>query len=582
MTKLSLRSVLIFPYVILVVCLALAIGSLSYNAGYRAVQTVSNHLLEETVNRISQAIDRHVVGSVATLEVAFPYGMRVDADIKSNLEDIRDRFWSASSLYLDPNNYVYYGNKAGQAIGLYRHSIKKGELRVKYKPEEHRKFYELNGINSTPTLLSIEEKNFDPRVRPWFYTGSRNYSDTWTSVYIDFRTNDLIATRARQVIGHDGKFEGVVATDMSLKSLNDFISNLNISENAIAFIIEPDGELIASSVSQNIKRNKDGNKIRVKADQSGNTLLSDIYSKMVPLISKKVTSDKPETFSFTDDLQREIYVAYNKFEDGAGLEWINVVAIPSSDFMGDIKHNIFQTIVLSLLATGLAGIIGFIILQWVTKDLKVLSDAVNNVNSGYIEEPINIQRNDEIGDLAKNFLAMQRRLHTDYLTNLPNRYAFEQHLKTKIEKYNSGENTHPFTILFIDLNDFKKINDVYGHDVGDQVLIQFADKVHSAIDHHDLAARFAGDEFVIVINDVNNKDDLEIVLSRIKQILLEPLHSSDVFADSFGGAIGVANYPEDGKTIDQLLVVADNNMYANKAEIKKNNKKYLVEESDKS
>ena len=569
MTKLSLRSVLIFPYVVLVVCLALAIGSLSYSAGYHAVQTVSNHLLEETVSRISQAIDRHVVGSVATLEVAFPDGMLMDADIKSNLKDIRDRFWSASSLHLDPNNYVYYGNKAGQAIGLYRYSIKKGELRVKYTPEEHRKFYELNGINSTPTLLSIEEKNFDPRVRPWFHAGSSNNNDTWTSVYIDFRTHDLIATRARQVIGRDGTFEGVVATDMSLKSLNDFVSNLNISDNAIAFIIEPDGQLIASSVSPNIKRNKNGIKTRVKADQSGNALLSDIYSQMVPLISEKVTNDKPETFSFTDDLQREIYVAYNKFEDGAGLEWINVVAIPSSDFMGDIKYNIFQTILLGILATGLAGIIGFIILQWVTKDLKVLSDAVNNVNSGYIEEPINIQRNDEIGDLAKNFSAMQRRLHTDYLTGLPNRYAFEQHLKTKIEKYNSEENTNPFAIFFIDLNDFKKINDVYGHDVGDQVLIQFADRVRSAIGHDDLAARFAGDEFVIVINDVNNKDYLETVLSRVKQTLSEPLNSSGVFTDSFGGAIGVANYPKDGSTIDQLLVVADNNMYANKAEIKK-------------
>lgn len=571
MTKLSLRSVLIFPYVVLVVCLALAIGSLSYNAGYHAVQTVSNHLLEETVSRISQAIDRHVVGSVATLKVAFPDGMRVDADIKNNLKDIRDRFWSASSLHLDPNNYVYYGNKAGQAIGLYRDSIKKGELRIKYKPEEHRKFYEINGINSTPTLISIEEKNFDPRVRPWFYAGSRNNNnnDTWTSVYIDFRTYDLIATRARKVIGHDGKFEGVVATDMSLKSLNDFVSNLNISDNAIAFIIETDGQLIASSVSPNIKRNKDGIKIRVKADQSGNALLSDIYSQMVPLISEKITNDKPETFSFTDDLQREIYVAYNKFEDGAGLEWINVVAIPSSDFMGDIKNNNFQTILLGILATGLAGIIGFIILQWVTRDLKVLSDAVNNVNSGYIEEPINIQRNDEIGDLAKNFSAMQRRLHTDYLTGLPNRYAFEQHLKTKIEKYNYGEHANPFSIFFIDLNDFKKINDVYGHDVGDQVLIQFADRVRSAIGHGDLAARFAGDEFVVVINDVNNKGDLENALSRVKQTLSEPLNSSDIFTDSFGGAIGVANYPEDGRTIEQLLVVADNNMYANKAEIKK-------------
>ena len=58
-------------------------------------------------------------------------------------------------------------------------------------------------------------------------------------------------------------------------------------------------------------------------------------------------------------------------------------------------------------------------------------------------------------------------------------------------------------------------------------------------------------------------------MSRVKQTLSEPLNSSDVFSDSFGGAIGVANYPADGVTIEQLLVVADSNMYANKAETKK-------------
>jgi len=572
MTKLSLRSVLIFPYVILIVCLAIAIGFLSYGAGTHAVQTVSNHLLEETVSRISQAIDRHVVGSVATLEVAFPDGMLADSDIKTNLDEMRSRFWTASSLHLDPNNYVYYGNKAGQALGLYRYSIDKGELRVKFQPEEHRKFYDLDGINGIPMLSSTEEKNFDPRVRPWFHAGSSNNNDTWTSVYIDFRTHDLIATRARQVLGFDGQFEGVVATDMSLKSLNDFVSNLNISENGIAFIIEPNGQLIASSQSENIKHNEEGENIRVNASQSGNALLSDIYSQMVPLISAKVASFKPETFSFTDELHREIHVAYNKFEDGAGLEWINVVAMPSSDFMGDIKNNIFQTILLGVLATGLVVIIGFMVLQWVTKDLKILSHAVNNVSSGYIEEPINIQRNDEIGALAKSFSAMQRRLHTDYLTGLPNRYAFEQHLKAKIKKYDLGEEKNPFAILFIDLNDFKKINDVYGHDVGDQVLIEFAVRMYTSIREHDLAARFAGDEFVIVLNDIKRSEDLDNIILTLKQTLSEPLNSFDISVVSLGGAIGVAQYPDDGNTVEQLLVVADSNMYANKASIKKDNK----------
>ena len=72
---LSLRLVLIVPYVVLVIALAIALGVLSYSAGSSAVATVSEHLLLETVSRISQAVDRHIVGSSAVLETAFPSGV---------------------------------------------------------------------------------------------------------------------------------------------------------------------------------------------------------------------------------------------------------------------------------------------------------------------------------------------------------------------------------------------------------------------------------------------------------------------------------------------------------------------------
>jgi diguanylate cyclase (GGDEF)-like protein len=569
MTKFSLRSVLIFPYVALIICLAIAIGILSYTAGSHAVRTVSNHLLEETVSRISQAIDRHVVGSVATLEAAFPDGMLAHDDIQADLEKIRTRFWIASSLHMDPNNYVYYGNTAGQAIGLYRHSIETGELRVKYSPDEHRTFYLIDGINGTPKFSSREEKNFDPRVRPWFRAGWDSSNDTWTSVYIDFGTHELVATRARQVQGVHGGLEGVVATDMSLKSLNDFVSNLKISANGIAFIIEPNGMLIASSCSPNVKQDENGQNIRVTAEKSGHALLSDIYLQIAPFISGEMANLKPETFFFTDDLGRDIHVAYNKFEDGAGLKWINVVAMPGEDFMGGIKNNVFRTLFVGILATGLVIVIGLSVLHWVTKDLKVLSHAVSRVGSGYLEEPINIQRKDEIGDLAKNFSAMQRRLQTDYLTGLPNRYAFEQYLKATIEKSAAAEANTTFAVLFVDINDFKMINDVFGHDAGDQALIEFALRLKTNIRQNDFAARFAGDEFVIMLNNVRTKNDLEPIRSKIEKALSAPLKSFDAKDLTLIGAIGVAHYPEDATTVDELLVVADKQMYANKAVLKK-------------
>ena len=128
--RLSLRQVLTIPYVVLVLALAVTIAGLSYFAGSRAVDAVSSHLLIETVGRIGQAVDRHIMGSGAVLEAAFPDGMPTGPTIDDDLQSLRTRFWIATSLHTDPNNYVYFGNRQGQGIGLFRHSKTEGELRL--------------------------------------------------------------------------------------------------------------------------------------------------------------------------------------------------------------------------------------------------------------------------------------------------------------------------------------------------------------------------------------------------------------------------------------------------------------------
>ena len=448
----SLRIVLIFPYVTLVVLLAVAIGALSYQTGRQAVLTVSNHLLTETVSRIGQAIDRHVVGSVATLEAAFPNGMLAPDNIESDLDNIRTRFWIATSLHIDPNNYVYYGNLEGQAIGLFRRSFEVGELRIKFRPEEHRKRYRIDGINGIPQYESTEKALFDPRTRPWFQVAEKSDKDIWTSVYIDFGTHDLVATRARRVLGEQGELKGVVATDMPLKALNDFIGNLHISANGFAFIIERNGDLIASSNSPNVSKGSDGRNHRINAADSGNPLLTEIYRQIKPDLAKSLTNKQIKTSVFTDRNGGKIHFAFALFRDNAGLEWINVVALPNRDFMGGISNNVMRTIFLAVFATIGVVFIGLSVLNWVTADLKKLSIAANMVGSGKREEPLNIRRNDEIGTLAKSFQAMQYRLQTDHLTGLPNRYAFEQSLNAAIAQHRKTASPLPSCLSILTIS----------------------------------------------------------------------------------------------------------------------------------
>ena len=166
MKTFSLKTVLICPYVALVLGLALAIGFLSYSAGSKAVNTVSEHLLHETVSRISQAVDRHVVGSVATLKTAFPEGMLAPDNIEDDFSNILTRLWIATSLHTDPNNYVYYGNLKGQAIGLYRLAEDAGELRIKYRVGEHRQRFLIKGSEGSPNSSQLKKSYLIPVPAP--------------------------------------------------------------------------------------------------------------------------------------------------------------------------------------------------------------------------------------------------------------------------------------------------------------------------------------------------------------------------------------------------------------------------------
>lgn len=560
----SLRIVLTVPYVLLVLGLALALGMLSYDTGRRAVSTVSEQLLLEVVGRIAQAVDRHIVGSSAALETAFPEGMPAPNRIEDDFHEMRGRLWVATSIHSDPNNYVYYGNELGQGIGLFRHDAEKVELRMKLQPDEHRAIYDIEGIDGPLSFVRREKNLFDPRTRPWYLGGRTASGDTWTSVYIDFGTLHLVATRARRVPASDGSFAGVVATDVSLEALNNFVEGLEVSPNGVAFIIEPDGNLIASSASDNVARLPDGRHARIAAGESDHPLVKASYETVRDRIANRTDERLPRVFEFHDASGDLIYAAFDRVRDQAGLDWITVVAMPASDYLGGVIENVRRTVLLAALAVVVAITIGLSILGWVARDLRRLSAIAGRVGDGDLDSPVGIDRGDEIGELARNFERMQERLRTDRLTGLANREALVQALQRRIE-HARGDRRHPqLGLLFIDLNRFKDINDSHGHEVGDRVLKEIAARLRHAVRSEDLVARYAGDEFVILVDKVAGRDALESVRKHVEGVLQQPFEIDDLPLMSAGGATGAALFPDDGDSAESLVRSADHAMYAEK------------------
>jgi diguanylate cyclase len=145
----------------------------------------------------------------------------------------------------------------------------------------------------------------------------------------------------------------------------------------------------------------------------------------------------------------------------------------------------------------------------------------------------------------------------DSLTKLPNRRAFESHLiSAKKRCTRSGKS---FALAYIDLDYFKPINDNYGHHIGDAVLSITAERLNSAVRGCDFVARIGGDEFVAIIEEIENQEDVKPIAERIVNSIKEA-YFIDHFNIELSCSLGIAIYPKDGD-VDKLLVSADAAMY---------------------
>ncbi len=161
--------------------------------------------------------------------------------------------------------------------------------------------------------------------------------------------------------------------------------------------------------------------------------------------------------------------------------------------------------------------------------------------------------------------------YLDQLTGLANRWSFETWARAKLEELDQTHSNTVTALVFLDIDNFKHINDNYGHDVGDRVLKHFATRLKNNIrnkdrktDKHDYSiARFAGDEFVLMLYDVRCKKDLDTIMDRIVNLFKTGYQSEDTI-NELTMSIGVAIYHQDANDLSELTRCADKAMYAAK------------------
>ncbi|CRI57938.1 sensor domain-containing diguanylate cyclase [Pseudomonas sp. CCOS 191] len=179
---------------------------------------------------------------------------------------------------------------------------------------------------------------------------------------------------------------------------------------------------------------------------------------------------------------------------------------------------------------------------------------------------------DEVGariGVARNITALTQAeqelrflAHHDPLTKLTNRSLFNDRLATALRM--ARQQHRQLALLFLDVNDFKGINDVHGHAAGDRVLCTIARRLQDSVQAADTVARIGGDEFIVLLTDVLSEDAVYEMVEQIARVMEQPLGAEFGEVRMPSCSIGVACYPSDGEDADTLLSHADSQMYLKK------------------
>jgi diguanylate cyclase (GGDEF)-like protein len=154
---------------------------------------------------------------------------------------------------------------------------------------------------------------------------------------------------------------------------------------------------------------------------------------------------------------------------------------------------------------------------------------------------------------------LYRQANYDKLTGLPNRRLFFSHANQAV--VSARRHRRRFSLLFIDLDGFKAVNDTHGHDTGDALLAEVATRLRACVRETDTVARMGGDEFTVLLTDLTADPDASMVARRMLDILAAPF-DLDGTRCRIGASIGIASYPDHAEDLDALMAAADGAMYA--------------------
>ncbi|MCP2727523.1 PAS domain S-box protein [Limnofasciculus baicalensis] len=435
-----LHTVLIIPFVLQIAATVGLIGWLSYRNGQEAVNNVADQLRSETTNRIQERLQLYIE-TPHRLNQFNANAIASNPAILENSTELTRFLWKEIQSYEGIAN-TYLGSTDGE----FRSAKKQldGTLLIKKAgkaTQGNMYVYKTDNAGNAIHRMQVYSK-YDPRTRPWYGAAVKAGKPIWSNIYTDFTSQALSITAAQPIYNQQRQLQGVLGSDLIFAQVNKFLQNLKIGKTGTAFIIERSGNLVATSSTALVQKGDRDNSQRIKATESENKFIQQTAKYIDRHFGNLTNIRSSEQLSFEIKGAKQ-FIQVASLSDSHGLDWLIVVVIPESDFMGQIYTNNNRTIILSTIALSISIGIGILIARRLSKPIVRLTEASkelakaaqNQFEGGKLHHNLEVKGIAELETLVGSFNTMALQLQESFAT-LETKNADLQHAKEALAKAN--------------------------------------------------------------------------------------------------------------------------------------------------
>jgi len=432
--SIPLRLILVVPFVLQIFAAVGLVGYLSFKNGQQAVNDLANQLIDKA----SQQVDEHLA-----IYLALPQQLsQLNADAISagqlNLNNQRanEQYLFRQAKAFKDITYIGYALTDGREAGAGRW-INGVDLLVYENLIGDGKASEYVADNRGNRVKLLQSYEFDPWTQQGTKDAARLGKPIWGPIFTFEPPENLQITEAGKAlqtqnptsnIGYEyyvglparypiydqnGKLLGVIAIDLLLTNISEFLRNLKVSSSGQVFIIERDGMLVGSSSKHSILHKVNGKAERFSVFKSPDPLIRSIAGELQKRFKnfKSIHNNQELNITFNGEHQ---FVQVTPWRDKYGLDWLVVVTVPESDFMAQINANTRTTILLCLAALAVATLLGMYTASWITSPILRLSQASSAIAVGKLNQIVEETQVNELNILARSFNRMAQQLRDSF------------------------------------------------------------------------------------------------------------------------------------------------------------------------